>query len=330
MWPSVGAAPHAALCSRSSEQAIMLLAMVSVGPQMVVAGPVCPGKLQIEGYGQVNLVNAFWNLPGDQAGPVHVEAVNESNHVVPGMKGRTYFADACSPNGFDHNQYVAMHFLGHRLRWTTDISGAGCGCNAALYLAPLKQNSDVSGCDDYYCDSNTLCGVACADIDLQEANMYAFHSTLHVFNDGTGVGAGYGGGGQNWNHDRQWRKEDYGPGARCIDTSKPFQVAVAFPLTPDGKLRAMDVLLSQEGSPCDLSAEVSDYRPQGRDGMAELAEALAVMTPIISYWSSIEMLWMDGKGADGLGPCEEDDPSSCASSVRFYDFAFESIHLNLT
>ena len=37
------------------------------------------------------------------------------------------------------------------------------------------------------------------------------------------------------------------------------------------------------------------------------------------------MLWMDGKGADGLGPCETDDPSQCSATVQFSDFTVESL-----
>merc|ERR1719188_329943 len=32
---------------------------------------------------------------------------------------------------------------------------------------------------------------------------------------------------------------------------------------------------------------------------------------------------MDGKGADGQGPCAEDHASDCSESVRFYDFSVE-------
>merc|ERR1712060_247285 len=35
------------------------------------------------------------------------------------------------------------------------------------------------------------------------------------------------------------------------------------------------------------------------------------MTPVFSYWSSDKMLWMDGKGPDGQGPCSEDVAKAC-------------------
>jgi len=220
-------------------------------------------------------------------------------------------------------RYVDMPLLGNTLRYTVDISGAGCGCNAAFYLTPLQQSSEVSSCFDYYCDANSVCGARCAEIDLQEANMHAWHSTMHVFDDGSGIGAGYGGG-SNWNGHRDWTKEEYGPHSRCIDTTKPFQVAVSFPVDGGGQLRAMTTRLTQPGSPCDLSITVGagGYHYGGRNGIAELSEALQTgMTPIISYWSSSDMLWMDGPGADGLGPCRVDEPDACGESVKFYDFS---------
>jgi len=35
------------------------------------------------------------------------------------------------------------------------------------------------------------------------------------------------------------------------------------------------------------------------------------------------MLWLDGVGVDGLGPCVKDAPDVCPDTVRFYDFSIE-------
>jgi len=80
-------------------------------------------------------------------------------------------------------------------------------------------------------------------------------------------------------------------------------------------------VLSQDGRSCPLTAKVDDYR-----GMAELSRALeAGMTPVMSYWSANDMLWMDGVGSDGAGPCVKDDAAACADHVRFYDFSVSTI-----
>jgi len=281
----------------------------------------CPGSVNVRGYrgGKVELINAEWNLPDERAGPVNMV----SGSVVPGMKGRTYFGDSCENGTYSPSRYASFHLLGKSLKWTTDVSGAGCGCNAALYLTSLRHSTKASKCNDYYCDAADVCGVRCTEIDLQEANMHAWHSTLHVLDDGSGIGAGYGGG-MNWNGHRDFTAKDYGPNSLCINTLKPYQVEVGFPVNDRGQLRAMTTVISQGG--CSLSISSSGYRYGGRDGMAEVSEALREgMTPIISYWSHAEMLWMDGQGADGLGPCQVDRPDLCAASVKFHSFELGSI-----
>jgi len=41
---------------------------------------------------------------------------------------------------------------------------------------------------------------------------------------------------------------------------------------------------------------------------------------VTSYWSSTDMLWMDGVGSDGAGPCAVDAPAVCATATFFSDF----------
>ncbi|CAK0811444.1 unnamed protein product, partial [Prorocentrum cordatum] len=283
------------------------------------ASAMCPGAFVMGGDDEVSvsLVNAKWNVAGEQAGVVEAKG---GNMVVPHMTGRTYFGTRCVDGSFSNEDYMALNLLGKTFRYTVDLAGAGCGCNAALYLTSLHQNGQVSDCEDYYCDANNVCGVSCVEIDIQEANMFAWHSTLHTAHDSGGVGGGYGGG-ASWDGPRDWSSEEYGPGASCVDTSRPFQVATSFPVDGEGHLSGMEVVLSQGTSECQLSVSLMGY-----DGMGELSDALAEgLTPIISYWSADDMLWMDGKGADGRGPCDHDDASACSESVKFYDFSVERI-----
>jgi len=289
----------------------------------------CPGSVFIEGHGPVALINAGADTPGKPGG--RVEALM-GDAVVPHITGRTYFGTSCQEGPYDQTSYLPLQLLGKRISWTTDVSGTGCGCNAAMYLVSMPQNQQKGTCNDYYCDAMHVCGVECAEIDLQEANQYSWMSTMHTHNpaagaDGLGVARGFGGS-LGEPERRDWTAEEYGPGARCVDTTRPFQVSVSFPIGADGQLASMNLQLSQAGQPCDLEAvnEVGAYHVKGHHPAQELTSALqAGMTPVISYWKSADMLWMDGLGADGRGPCVEDAPDWCPELVRFHGFSVEAL-----
>lgn len=290
----------------------------------------CPGNIGVKGYGAVSLVNAQWNVPLEAAGPVFPEG---GNAIVPHMTGRTYFGDSCQEGAYDASSYARFQLLGKTMRYSTNLKGAGCGCNAALYLVSMPRNAKQGKCSDYYCDAMKVCGIPCTEIDIQEANMHAWFSTLHLWDDGLGVGLGYGGDLNEPLH-RDWLKAQYGPKAACIDTEEAFQVAVSFPVNADGRLEAFEVELSQRGKPCNVSGRVDTYNAGlRRDAMAELAWQLEQgMTPVISLWSSEDMAWLDGPGSDGKGPnCPvgSDDPSQCPTKASFYDFSVEEVSLSV-
>jgi hypothetical protein len=270
------------------------------------------------GYGGLELVPAGWYDP--DAPSVEVWS---GGRVVPHLGSRAYFADVCTPGRYSNTQYVGLNLLGKTMRYTTNITGAKCGCNAAVYLTSMRQNDRPTVCADHYCDSQAVCGESCVEIDIQEANQYAWHSTLHTADDRSGIGGGYGGG-ESWNGPRDWTSQDYGPGGRCVDTSFPFEVAVSFPVDDQGSLAAMEVTLSQKGRPCPLMVRLGSY-----SGMGQISRALeAGVTPVVTYWNSHNLLWMDGKGADGQGPCaaeDEADKASCSGSVQFSGFSVVDI-----
>jgi hypothetical protein len=267
---------------------------------------------------QVHIVPAGW---GTDVQP-RVEARGApdavwNRAVAPYLGFRGYFAESCTtPGVYSQEAYLGLSLLGKTLRYSVDLSGAGCGCNAALSLASMRQNAEAGACGDYFCDSSLTCGTPCAEVNIQEANRFAWHSTLHTATDPAGAAAGFGGE-SVFDGPRDFSSSDYGPSGRCIDTSQPFQVSASFPINSEGELQSMFVTLSQPGRECDLEMLVGKY-----SGMLSVGTALAEgMTPVINYWASDDMKWLDGVGSDGQGPCVVDDVSACAASVVFSDFS---------
>jgi len=106
----------------------------------------------------------------------------------------------------------------------------------------------------------------------------------------------------------------YGPRGRCIDTTKPFQVAASFPTDSASKLKAMEVRLTQEGKTCPLMMHLADYSSQQEDYMATLSAALREgMTMVVGYNKEAHV------------HCGAGGALSCSTTVRFSDFAVESL-----
>jgi len=276
--------------------------------------PQCPGSVDVSGV-QAAVVATQKNLEWEPAEPVTVTA----GVVEPQIRGRAYLAESCSAGQYNHTQYLGWQLLGKKLSYTTDVSQAGCGCNAAMYLVSMKQNAEVSGCDDFYCDANEVCGVRCDEIDIQEANRFAWHTALHRWDDGNGLAAGLGG----WVRDNHFEMTpgQYGPGGSCIDTLQSFRVEASFP-ADGGRLRALEMRLTQPGKSSEVSYSLDSY--PGDPGFEHLSQSLAAgMTPVFSYWKADDMLWLDGPGAGG-GPCQKDG-GDCGTAPSFSDFKLEDI-----
>ena len=80
-----------------------------------------------------------------------------------------------------------------------------------------------------------LCGISCVEVGVQEASKRAWHSMLHSALDHSGVGGGYSGG-LDWNGPRDFKSQQYGPGAYCIDTLLPIEIVVSSPFNAQGQL----------------------------------------------------------------------------------------------
>mgnify|MGYP003695146441 FL=1 len=105
--------------------------------------------------------------------------------------GRTYLGTKDGNGGFSPDMFYSPNLLGGSIEWDMDLSQAGCGCNAALYLISMpgyKQDGspDPSQGGDYYCDANQVGGVWCPEMDIMEANTYAWHMTPHTCDSPSG------------------------------------------------------------------------------------------------------------------------------------------------
>jgi hypothetical protein len=109
--------------------------------------------------------------------------------VTDGFKlphsGRTYLGTKDGNGGFSPDMFYSPNLLGGSINWDMDLSQAGCGCNAAFYMVSMpgynsSQQPDASQGGDYYCDANQVGGVWCPEMDIMEANTYAWHMTPHT------------------------------------------------------------------------------------------------------------------------------------------------------
>ena len=147
-----------------------------------------------------------------------------------------YISDDCFAGSYDPSWYSALNLVGKSIEFQVDLNGAGCGCDAAVYLVSMPQNTAAGSCDgDYYCDANFVCQTACSEIDIMEANTKAWHSTLHLVDsttvDSSGSAMGLGGDRSDFTADM------YGPSGSHIDTNNPFTITMGFPAGTDDSSR---------------------------------------------------------------------------------------------
>lgn len=239
---------------------------------------------------------------------------------------RLYFGHSSTCQAVS-SSYSAWSLIDKTISFTADVSEAGCGCNAAVSAVSMAQNEAIGTCNDYYCDSNAICGVHCTEIDWLQANTHAIRTTAHTAEDGDGNAAGIGGELPS----NAFESELYGPAAsatimrRVIDTSAPFRVSVAFRaagrFTSPGaeelatpKLASIEVTVEQ-GESSRLQYVLDDVY------LASIYDAVAAgMTPTLSFWSSDDLDWFEG------GVCRESYPDAChAGSVSFSGFGITPI-----
>jgi len=269
----------------------------------------CVGGIDVGGYGRLWLLQAGANTPAKPS--TAPASVMNCNVLQVPMTGRVYGGDRC-PGGpfYWPGLYANMMFLGKAFSFTVDLSAADCGCVVAMYLVSMNHNHARGLCKgDYYCDANSVCGVACTEYDVMEANKHVFRSTAHAADDPGGQAAGLGRGiaGLDW--------DKYHPGSDCIDTNLPFQVSVHF---PPGD--TMAIALAQRGHDC--QPQIFSVKYPGID------EALSEgMTPVFSYWHSSDTAWFDGPGWNPTAPsfCSLEDYGRCGEMAFFAEMSLDTL-----
>ena len=301
------------------------------------ANDICVGSVSVKGSGSMQVIRNTGAASSayQKAAPVKVENGEIKLTLEPHTDkskasrngARAYLGTSCTEGAYNHSAYGAWPLLGKTMSFTVDLSAAGCGCNAAMYLVSMNQNTQPGTCDsDYYCDANNVCGVRCAEIDVMEANKHALHTTAHTPNDGGGAGSGLGGGMKSFS------KSDYGPGGAKVDTTRPFTVSTYFGVS-NGALSSIEVTLQGEsGGTVHFTAGSSSYL----GGLS--SAALAGMTPVVSYWSASDMRWLDSAyypdpyDGGSTDPCpwdaagvsgypSSDNQDTCGESISFSNFA---------
>jgi len=291
---------------------------------LVVSLAVCVfGQCQngvIAGEIAVSLKGVRANFTVPQSGGTKLGGVSVSGGTLKLAHGvRAYFGHSCVTS-FTPDMYknTLPSLLDSTIHYTVDLSNAGCACNAALYLVAMpaynsNNQPDPTKCGDYYCDANDVCGINCPEIDIMEANSYAWQSTPHKCNtpnqnyypscDGGGCGKKV----YNVNN-------AYGPGGQyTINTQQAFDVNVSFG-TSNNQFNKMTTVLSQNGKTVTLVHDDGC----GSGYLESLTNVLRNgMVMAMSYWGDTAqtMAWLD------IPPCNSNQ--NCNTNTQFTLSNFE-------
>jgi hypothetical protein len=152
-----------------------------------------------------------------------------------------------------------------------------------------NQHENPSSGGDWYCDANNVGGVWCPEMDIMEANSYAWHTTPHHCDSPQGK--------HYTNCDRGGDGKDlfssdptaYGPGSNFkINTAEPFHVKQEFK-DENGIVKSIVTTFTQGEASVNLTVDDS-YVESMTDALKE------GMTVAISNWGGpgIDMSWLDG------------------------------------
>mmetsp|Transcript_56101 Transcript_56101/g.111492 ORF Transcript_56101/g.111492 Transcript_56101/m.111492 type:complete len:421 (+) Transcript_56101:44-1306(+) len=261
-------------------------------------------------FGIAGLPNAGWatDMPGYDHG---WSWAKKGSFGIQG-KQRMYFMENIHANDWWGSKYVWFNLLGKTVTFTVDLSGIPCGVAACLYFVSYWN----PGPDSKYCDIQPNFG-GCFELDLMEANSHAYEASLHTeIGSGKNFDATCNMNGCSVNVGRYpftrsglKSTEIYGPGAKVINTNKPFQVKAT--VSKDGY---MTIVLSQEGRilPHFNRTEAGNFpgvanqdawKPEkyptpGGISKVEAAKVVAAMKKgvrlVASTWTTADTSWLDG------------------------------------
>ncbi|KAH3759028.1 Endoglucanase EG-1 [Pelomyxa schiedti] len=211
---------------------------------------------------------------------------------------RVYLATGC-PTAFGPTIWRMFSLLGKTVSYTVDLSAIGCACNLALYLAQMPAYNgytpDPTTCGDYYCDANKVCGIYCPEMDIMEANAYAFDITPHKC-DQTTYPYYYCDGGGCGKNTYKLSTTAYGPGTGyTINTQQAFQVNITF--VSDGTNLVNIVTILSQG----FNQFRIEHADCGSSYLSQLTQPLKDgMTLVMSSWGQYasDMAWLD------IPPCD--------------------------
>lgn len=212
-----------------------------------------------------------------------------------------------------------FYLLGRALKFTVDLSSAGCACCGSFYLSSMPgygpDGAPMPGQDgDYTCvasDAKDPSGGAyarCPEVDIIEANNHALQICPHKCDAPNGhVYPACDGGGCDVGTIYFFFLSLYGPGPTfTIDTTRPFDVTTSFGVDGANRLSSVLTVLSQPGATADVSFDLTDLICGTSYLENVTAPLLAGMTPVFSMWGGTgeRMQWLD------VPPCDVNEACS--------------------
>eukprot|EP00056_Hartaetosiga_gracilis_P022355 m.29777 g.29777 ORF g.29777 m.29777 type:complete len:530 (+) comp9599_c0_seq1:237-1826(+) len=231
-----------------------------------------------------------------QSGGANGGVTTSSKSISMTHGNRAYLTPVCKDT-IVPEAFQGVQLLGGTLAFTVDISEVGCGCNAAFYGVEMPgRNSngepDAGSCSDYYCDGFGSCGVYCEELDVMEANQFAFHSATHSCPTDDGIFYASCGASNCYSNTKY--DNTVGPGPEyTINTNLPFDVRATYNINDDNILTSIETVLSQGTN------TLTRMQDGSTDCGAELNKITDSMvrgvTLTMSFWgdSGSLMQWLD-------------------------------------